>query len=129
MNKLQSVLIINEDTFLALAQNKILSNTNYLLMIHSADSYSEVCESISDIKPDYILLDVALEKKNVLNNALTKMFRGERVPVISISGNKKPYQRHGKEGHTQVIYFINSTSKSLLSEILTKPNDFNLSLS
>ena len=129
MNKLQSVLIINEDTYLALAQNKILINTNYLLMVHCSDSYSEVCESISDLKPDFILLDVALKKQKVLNNTLKKMLRGQRVPFISISGNNNSYQRHRKEGDTQVVYFIKSTSESLLSEILTRPNDFNLSLS
>ena len=128
MNKLQSVLIINEDTFLSLAQNKILSNTNHLHMIQSSDSYREVCESISDINPDFILLDVALKKKKVLNNILKRMFRGKRIPVISISGPKKTYHSQKKEEQIQVVYIINSTSESLLSEILTKPNDFNLSL-
>jgi len=129
MNKLQSVLIINKDTFLALEQNKIFSNTNYLLMIYSSDSCSEVCESLSDIKPHLILLDVALTKKKVLNNTLEKMLKGQRVPVISISGNNKSYQRHRKEESTQAVYLIISTSKSLLSKILTKPKDFNLRLS
>lgn len=129
MKKLQSVLIINEDTYLALTQNKILSNRNYLLLIHSSDSYSEMGESISDINPDFILLDIALKRKKDLNNTLDKMLSGRRVPVISISGNKKTYQRHRREGCSQVVYFISSNSKSLLSEILTKPNDFILSLS
>ncbi|GEM_PF-1734316 len=129
MKKLQSVLIINEDTFKALTQNKILSNTNYLLLIHNSDSLNEVGESISDIKPDIILMDTALKKKKDLNYTLRKMLRGQRVPVISISGNKKSYQGHIKEGRSQVVYFISSDSESLLSEILTKPNDFNLSLS
>ena len=129
MNKLQSVLIINEDTFLALTKNKILSNRNYLLLILNSDSYCELNESLSDINPDFILLDVALEKKKDLNNTLKKMLRGQRVPVITISDNKKTDQRHRKEGRSQVVYFISSNSGSILSEILAKPNAFNLSLS
>lgn len=127
MKKLQSVLIINEDTFQALTQNKILSNTNYLL-IHNSDSYSEVGEGIYDLKPNMILLDIALKKKD-LNYTLEKILSGQRVPVISISCNKNTYHRYRKEERSQVVYFISTSSESLLSEILTNPSDFILSLS
>jgi|SRR6056297_888369 len=128
MKKLQSLLIINEDTFQALTKNKVLSNTNYHL-IHNSDSYNKVGQSISDLKPAIILLDVSLDRKKDLYDALNKILSGHRIPVISISGNKNTYHRYRKEQSSQVVYFISSNSGSILSEILAKPNAFNLSLS
>jgi|SRR6056297_1139976 len=127
MMKLQSVLIINKDTFQALTENKILSNTKYQL-IQNSDSCKNVGQILSDLKPAFILLDVSMERKKDLQDTLEKII-GYRIPVISISGNKHGYRRYSKEEVGRIVCVISSGSDSLLSEILIKPNIFNLSLS
>lgn len=100
----KKVLIVEDDLLLSLLEEKLLHKMGYNVVGKVTSGEKAVME-FQKLKPDFIIMDIALSGKLDGIEATKKIREYAEIPVVFVSGNPDRFERSFsvKEGFTEFV--------------------------
>lgn len=117
--KKKKVLIVEDDMILNLLYDSYMEKMNFETQSELVYGKTAV-EYAKKIKPDLILMDIALEGDMDGIEAMHEIRRFSDVPVIYVTGNSDPYHRERAKKTGYLDYIIKPIEFEDLKEVIDK---------